>query len=102
MSFNYDTLTRYVGNTLSFSDTNGTIIPLIIDKVVKGKLNDDQWTSFSVFYKSDGSFQLTQGHYQLDHEELGKSQIFIVPRDISYYETIISRRRVTKKEADAV
>lgn len=96
MSFDYDNLLSLQGETLEFTDENGTSIPLIIDRVVQGKTNDDEWTSFSVFYKSDGSFQLSQGHFYLDHEKLGKHQIFIVPRDICDYETMISRKRIAE------
>lgn len=99
MLFNFETLSQLVGEELEFKDSVGTKINLLVDKVVKGPLNDEQWASFSVFYKGDDSFQLVQGHYYLEHPQLGSDYIFIVPKDTCYYETMVSYKREPEEQA---
>jgi len=91
--FTYETLSQIEGEHVILTDAMGRQCQLKIDRVRRGTLNDDEWTSFSVYYTAEIGVRIPQGNYQLEHSSFDTETKFLIPKSPIEYETIITRRR---------
>ena len=93
MKFTYETLSQLEGEYIDLTDSHGNRCRLKIERICRGRMDDEQWNSFSVRYKGDTSFHLPQGNYILSHPAFDTVTKFIVPMSPVDYETVISRQK---------
>lgn len=92
-AYNYNNLSKLVGDKVKLQDQQGNIAELSIVEVNKGVLDGDEWESFSVIYQGEENLSVPQGTYQFSHEAFGEAQLFISPNSPVEYETVITRKR---------
>ena len=53
------------------------------------------YESFSLFFQGSAAWPLQQRIYQLEHDQLGKMELFLVPvgsdKEVLYYEAVFNR-----------
>ncbi len=90
--YNFENLTKIINQEVTVKDEQDNQVTLLVESVKQGSLNDEVWTSFSVFYKGTNEFHLPQGNYYFEHDIFGSIKLFSCPRSETTYETTISRK----------
>ena len=91
--FSRDSLLDLISQKILLTDGDGNRVDLTVKEVVPGKLDGDEWDSFSVRLEGDESFHVPQGSYQLSHERIGSHTLFMSPNSATEYEIIVNRKR---------
>ncbi|XOV78786.1 MAG: DUF6916 family protein [Aestuariibacter sp.] len=96
-NFTYDILIGMVGERLKIVNNDNIDASLTITEVLESRNETKRFEAFSVLYKGDESFQLTDGEFTLFHEKLGTERVFIYQHSPVDYQTSISRERVAQE-----
>jgi hypothetical protein len=89
-----DDLARQVGTAVRLHDNPEVVLTLceVTEREVAG-----EWETFSVRLRGDADRQLGQRTYELEHEDLGVLELFIVPIEPdsvgARYEAVFNRAR---------
>lgn len=91
--YNFDQLSKIIGEPVQVSDKLGNKVELKITEVNKGSLDGDEWESFSVIYTSNENLSIPQGTYDFYHQAFDTKVLFLSPNSAFEYETVINRSK---------
>lgn len=66
---------------------------LMVSDVVPGKINTDEYISFSISLRGNSNNQLPQDNYLFKHQAFGEHSMFMSIYDHDKYQIVISRKR---------
>ncbi|MEQ3515612.1 hypothetical protein ABMY35_20020 [Pseudoalteromonas sp. BZB3] len=91
----HDLMHSLVGETVDvFSVQNEQQVGVLeIDNVEAGKINTEEFSSFSISLHGDPNNQLPQDNYLFKHSAFGEYPMFMSIYDVDKYQIVISRKR---------
>lgn len=99
--YNYDSLSKIVGEKVSVSDEQGNEVFLTLSHIHKNAIDGEKWEAFSAVYDGEEEFRIAQGNYTFKHKCFGEKMLFLTPNSTTEYETVITRERKIPEELTA-